>query len=313
LPDIILYHYPETPFGEKIRKFLGYKRLEWRSALVPLIRPRPLLEKLTGGNRRIPVLQIGADIYLDTNLILPVIDRLFPNPPLAGTDGDPLSTAIPLWFEPRMFMTVNPLRFQSRNDMTLMGSDPQRTTDFVAERAPFMASMLDTSKLRDHFPAAAFGFRQLMTLLDRRLLATRGFLGGDFPSPADFSAYHPIWWLLQPPAHEEILEGFDNVRAWLQRIGNFGDGKPSPISVEDAFEHARMAEPVPPGTPPAGDARLKLGSLYRIAPNDYGKDPVEGTLVHVGENELTLAREHEELGRVHIHFPRWGYTVSLPS
>jgi hypothetical protein len=23
LPDIILYHYPETPFGEKIRKFFG--------------------------------------------------------------------------------------------------------------------------------------------------------------------------------------------------------------------------------------------------------------------------------------------------
>ena len=37
---------------------------------------RPLLSPLTGGYRRAPVLQVGADIYCDTNIILPALERL---------------------------------------------------------------------------------------------------------------------------------------------------------------------------------------------------------------------------------------------
>ena len=74
----ILHHYAFSPFAEKVRTVFGFKGIGWRSVDIPGLPPRPLLSPLTGGYRRVPVMQIGADIYCDTNLILPTLERLFP-------------------------------------------------------------------------------------------------------------------------------------------------------------------------------------------------------------------------------------------
>ena len=71
----ILHHYPTSPFAEKIRLILGYKKLAWQSVIIPRIMPKPDLTALTGGYRRTPVMQIGADIYCDTALIADVLDN----------------------------------------------------------------------------------------------------------------------------------------------------------------------------------------------------------------------------------------------
>src|SRR6201994_303383 len=68
--EIILHHYDTSPFSEKVRVMLGIKGLSWRSVIQPTIMPKPELIPLTGGYRRIPVLQIGADVYCDSQVIL---------------------------------------------------------------------------------------------------------------------------------------------------------------------------------------------------------------------------------------------------
>ena len=78
MSDIILHHYPFSTFSEKVRAVLGYKGLAYQSVEIAGLPPRPLLSPLTGGYRRAPVLQVGADIYCDTNVILPALDRLHP-------------------------------------------------------------------------------------------------------------------------------------------------------------------------------------------------------------------------------------------
>ncbi|HEX3451354.1 MAG TPA: glutathione S-transferase N-terminal domain-containing protein, partial [Isosphaeraceae bacterium] len=72
MKQLILHHYPMSPFAEKIRLILGFKNLHWSSVLIPNIMPKPDLTALTGGYRKTPVLQIGADIYCDTALIAEV-------------------------------------------------------------------------------------------------------------------------------------------------------------------------------------------------------------------------------------------------
>src|SRR5436190_12933567 len=67
--ELIFHHYDPSPFSEKVRLVLGLKRLAWSSVIVPMVLPKPDLVPLTGGNRRTPVLQIGADVYCGTNLI----------------------------------------------------------------------------------------------------------------------------------------------------------------------------------------------------------------------------------------------------
>ena len=72
MTDIVLHHYPASPFAEKIRLLLGYKRASWYSVEIPMMMPKPKLMPLTGGYRKTPVLQIAADIYCDTALILDI-------------------------------------------------------------------------------------------------------------------------------------------------------------------------------------------------------------------------------------------------
>jgi len=82
MPELILHHYPMSPFAEKIRRVLAYKRLPWKSVLIPAVMPKPDLITLTGGNRKTPMLQIGADIYCDSALICDTLEHLQPEPTL---------------------------------------------------------------------------------------------------------------------------------------------------------------------------------------------------------------------------------------
>ena len=72
-PDLVLHHYPESPYAEKVRRILGFKGLAWKSVTIPMMMPKPDLLALTGGYRKTPVLQIGADVYCDTDLIARVL------------------------------------------------------------------------------------------------------------------------------------------------------------------------------------------------------------------------------------------------
>src|ERR1700720_4727412 len=65
MTDIILHHYETSPYAEKVRLGLGLKGLAWASVEIPVIMPKPDLTALTGGYRKPPVLQIGADLYCD--------------------------------------------------------------------------------------------------------------------------------------------------------------------------------------------------------------------------------------------------------
>ncbi|MDP1969054.1 MAG: glutathione S-transferase N-terminal domain-containing protein, partial [Burkholderiaceae bacterium] len=62
MAELILHHYANSPFSEKVRLILGYKSLAWKSVLVPSLMPKPDVQALTGGYRKTPILQIGADI-----------------------------------------------------------------------------------------------------------------------------------------------------------------------------------------------------------------------------------------------------------
>ena len=53
--ELILHHYPNSPFAEKARLLLGFKQLSWHSVLIPPVMPKPDLTALTGGYRKTPV------------------------------------------------------------------------------------------------------------------------------------------------------------------------------------------------------------------------------------------------------------------
>ena len=97
MSEIILHHYPPSPFSEKVRVALGMKKLAWRSVEIPRVPPKPELMPLTGGYRRTPVMQIGADIYCDSQCILRELQRRFPQPTFYPGGADGLPWAVNRW------------------------------------------------------------------------------------------------------------------------------------------------------------------------------------------------------------------------
>ncbi len=106
--EIIFHHFDASPFSEKIRLAFGLKGLAWRSVRVSPIMPRPDLMPLTGGYRRTPTMQIGADIYCDTAVILAEIEARWPEPPLWPKGQEGVVSMLALWSDKTFFQnTVN--------------------------------------------------------------------------------------------------------------------------------------------------------------------------------------------------------------
>ena len=79
--NLILHHYDISPFSQKAQKMMGLKGLAWQSVEMPMIAPKPDVEQLTGGYRGTPVLQIGADVFIDNWMIARAIDQFVADGP----------------------------------------------------------------------------------------------------------------------------------------------------------------------------------------------------------------------------------------
>ena len=112
MTELILHHYDTSPFSEKVRLLFGLRALAWRSVIQPTIMPKPELTPLTGGYRRIPVLQAGADVYCDTQVILAELEARYPRPPVVrGADW-----AVNLWADRLFFQTTVAVVFGAIGD-----------------------------------------------------------------------------------------------------------------------------------------------------------------------------------------------------
>ena len=308
MSDIILHHYELSPFARKVRAVFGYKDIAWKSCLESRVLPRPELSLMTGAFRRIPVVQIGADLFCDSNLALRVLEQLHPSPTIRPP-GDLLSQPLSQWFEPRMFTLFSALRFRHPDDVKGVFASQDQRNAFARDRAPFMAPMIDISKNAENAPTAAAHARIYVHWIEDRLAETAAFLQGPNPTHADFSAWHPLNWIKAQSAHREFFASFDRVWAWVDRIAAFGEGPHDQISPTDAVSVAKNASPSfsLPAAPGPGDPTP--GARVRVSPSDYGTDTVEGDLLSIGLDHVSIRRETPETGAIALHFPRWGYRI----
>ena len=115
MTDIILHHYDTSPYSEKVRTGLGLKGLAWASVELPVIMPKPNLTALTGGYRKTPVLQIGADIYCDSQLIMRELERRYPTPSFYPA-GHGAADALAWWAEKTTFSPAVSILFAKKPD-----------------------------------------------------------------------------------------------------------------------------------------------------------------------------------------------------
>ncbi|NMO13947.1 glutathione S-transferase family protein [Pyxidicoccus fallax] len=311
MPELILHHYPTSPFAEKARLMLGFKRLPWRSVFIPRIMPKPDLTALTGGYRKTPVLQVGADIYCDTALIARFLERERPTPTLFPRGHELTAASFAAWADSVVFQHAVALMFQPAVAAERFATvPPEFAKAFAADRAAMFSGgttgRMPLEQAQSQWPV-------IISRLERQLShRDGGFLFGE-PSVADFALAHSLWFLRAASVTLPLVDGFPAVKAWLDRVLAFGHGDFSKMSEEEAVAAAREATPAPlPDehfTDPLG---FKPGQRVTIAAVDYGVDPVEGELLFAGAEELILRREDPRAGVVHVHFPRMGFRIGTP-
>lgn len=302
----ILHHYPLSPFAEKVRLILGYKQLSWQSVHIPMYMPKPDVVALTGGHRRTPFLQIGADIYCDTSLICDVLERLAPKPTLYPEAVKGAARFVAQWADSMLFPVAMAYNFQPAGAAhVLQGWSPDDVKVFVQDRTTMRGGAPRMP------PADAQGMYKSYLRRLSSMLEQHSFLLGDAPCVADFSAYHPTWytWRQVPPL-AGILDATPHVLDWLARMEKIGHGTHTDLSSSQAIQIAHDSTPADVSQDPFIDLHgIPLGSRVVITAESFGLEPTEGELVAATRTRYTVRRTDERAGTVHVHFPRVGFIL----
>ncbi len=301
--EYILNHYDFSNYSEKARLALGYKGLAWRSVTIPPVAPKPDLTPLTGGYRRTPVLQIGADIYCDTWLILRELERRQPLPVLYPAGYQAMADVVAYWAEHRLFRPMS--LYVSGNNADVL--PPTLQADRSAMRGLPIPTAATMQRAADRSAAPV---RVQIAAVEDMLADGRDWIVGPVVTVADFAIYHALWFLTAPSAKLGFeLDPYPCIRRWMERMRAFGHGSVSPLTQNEALDIAAAASPAEPRESGSFPEDPRLGEWVRIRADDYGRDPVEGHLVLIDVDEIAVRRTDARVGDVVVHFPRLGYDM----
>ena len=302
--EIIFHNYATSPFSEKVRLVFGLKKLAWRFVDIPSMAPKPLLMPLTGGYRKTPVMQIGADIFCDTQIIIRELERRFPEPSIFP-HGKGLPNALAFWTDRLFFMATVPVVFAELG--------PMIPEDFKKDRAAMSGGTFSIEAMQAAAPFAKDQWRAHASFLAEQLADGRALLQGGTPTIADIHAYMNLWFVKNfvPATAAVLLKQFPAIDAWYARVTAIGHGTSTPMDPQEALKIAKHAttetKPRPDPFEPRG---YGPGDRVTVAADDYGRDPVAGEIVFTDAHEVAIVRHDKDVGDVVVHFPRAGFVVA---
>jgi glutathione S-transferase len=299
--QLILHHYDFSNYSEKVRVAMGFKALDWASVTIPPVLPKPDLVGLTGGYRRAPVLQIGADIYCDTRLILRELEARAPDPTLypAGLRG--IANAISAWAEGQLFRPVMLYAWGTNHDVM--------PKELFADRAAMRGMPVPSVNSVTRAAARNAPLMRIQLPLIEEMLTDRGpWICGKQFTVADLALYHAMWFVTDRTerlSHE--LTPYRALQSWMARVRDLGHGRAQPMTAAEALVIARSSSPLVPGPSKPQPEDPALGAAVQIRAADYAQDIVRGTLAFVDDDEIALRMSNAEVGEVVVHFPRIGF------
>lgn len=302
--EIIFHQYDISPFSEKVRVIFGIKGLAWNSVIQPVIMPKPELIPLTGGYRKIPVMQIGADVYCDTQIIIRELERRYPSPSMYVGHDRGLSNGLAFWIDRPLFTLACDVIFAGAGAMP-------RNDAFTKDREALFEREFDMEARAAGVPNAFDQLRAHLGWIDDQLSDGRAFLLGDEAGHADACGFYNLAFIRW--ANPKVMEKFTALKsllAWEERVKAIGHGARSEMSREEALDIAKAAtstevERADPDEPNG----FKPGDAVTVGADDYGRDRVAGVIVSSSAQHIAIRRSDPRVGEVVLHFPRAGFVV----
>jgi len=299
MTDLILHHYDASPFTQRVLRMLGIKGLEWRSVTTPMMPPKDDLLALTGGYRGTPVLQIGADVYIDSQRIARELETRYPQPSLFPDGNAGITYAAVKWAD---------AFFRAGLHLAIGATSAMWPAEFRQDRQGLFPDIdfdgVDLAHARSQMLAHA-GF------IEQQLADGRAFLLGRAPGLIDVHAWTVPWFTrASVPGVNDLFAPFKRMQAWEERVAAMGEGQRVECTASAAFEIARASSPLAGSVIGHEAETLQAGRLVEVTPDDTRRGAVRGRLVALDWNEIGVAREHALCGEVVVHFPRLGYRVT---
>ncbi|KAL8418091.1 hypothetical protein RB594_001637 [Gaeumannomyces avenae] len=322
---IVLYHYPFSPYARRVLWYLSLRGIPYKQCIQPPTMPRPDLAQLGIKHRRIPVMAIGRDVYLDTRLILAKLEDTHRSLPRLGA-ADPQSKGVErllaaLTLDTDIFLAA--FRLLPEDKLPML-----REPEFQRDRADFVGAPPGgwASKAE-----AVHRFREVMQVLETTLLADGRdwILNTSGPSLADIEAVWPFHWLVTLPQQalppdQVSATVFPRVFAWIDRFDRavratkataprpetLGGGQAAALILGSRFHDD--AEGATAGPEYCGaDGGVAKGVAVRLWPTDTGVNHRDaGRLVGLDHDEIVIGTTLAggEAG-VRLHAPRHGFRV----
>ena len=325
--SIIHYHYSSSPYARRITWYLTLRNIPHAQCLQPAIPPRPDIAALGVQYRRIPMLTIGRDIYLDTRMILHVLQRRFPNAdphfrPLASAET-PDQRALQKLFE---HYTVDAGIFDRMAQCIPLDSPLLKNPKFTKDRESFTGWSWDFDEYARVRPEALVCMRQAFELLEDVFSDGREWvLGTKTPSLGDIEAIWPFDWLVEMegafPPEWISQQQFPSTYAWMTRFraalkaaaASNTQSQATEVKCDEAVKHivgssfagakANVDKDDPTG--------LREGADVQIWPTDTGTScRDQGKLVGLTKDEMVISTPTKDGGNeIRIHAPRWGFRI----
>jgi glutathione S-transferase len=285
--------------------------------------PRPDISRLGINYRRIPVLSIGRDVYLDTRLIIQKLEKLYPSlPRLGATDND--QRALERLLE---VFAIDGGLFDKAVQLIPTDLPLLQQPQYYKDRGDFIGTKLSKESMFGNKPEALNEVVNAMDFMETTLLADGRdwILKTEKPSLADIEAIWPFHWLTGMPGAlpEDIISAseYPKVFAWVARFqkavsaAKKGQEKPKTLSGEQAMD-AILQSPFHEnnGTIDAKDSvvvaqNLKKGDSVTVWPTDTGSSHKDtGKLVAINRGEAVFETVAGS-STVHVHAPRHGFRV----
>ena len=254
-------------------------------------------------------MQIGADIYCDSQCILRELERRHPTPTFMPTSEAGLMWCLSRYTDGDLFSLAVKIVLGSAGD--------DLPSDFAEDRGRLYIGKDWAEGLKranEQLPHLVAQVRAPLSWMNAQLSDGRAFLLGSDPAAIDAQMYLCIWFIRgRGSGGPAMLSEFPDLVRWEDNLRAMGHGTSITMSAEDAIDLAKRTEPASEiGVAPKDPQGLEVGISVTVNPDvDGGEQPVEGKLRYADADTVAIERTTDEVGTVCVHFPRAGYRITV--
>jgi glutathione S-transferase len=223
---IVLHQFEISPFCDKVRRILQFKKLPYETREVPTVHALTGQIRRRNGTGKLPYLEDDGRMVADSSEIARYLEERYPTPPILPSDPAARARCHVLedWADESLYFYEMLLRF-------MLPHNAKRWIPVLvrADAAPVRAGapMLVPRTLKKQLEAQGLGRKKLDDVLrdlDRHLDAVDGWLGegkwlvGDALTLADISVYAQLFCVGGSDEGSRAIGKRQRIGSWMKRV-----------------------------------------------------------------------------------------------